>query len=231
MKNIISLFLLFMALVSMAWLAQSCNKDKEETAIFNGQGVLIDNSNTAGCGFLIRLADGTWLDPVIVDDKSVIFSEGMQVAFKYHLLSEPEGLCPAGKPVRVTEITPAGCNIIEFWPSPLTGIVNEPLFLVDSFFIDGHLLKMHGAFLGGCKSHSFSMIRDGTCCDTTLTQPWDIYLFHNAQGDTCKNVYPVAYCWNLLNLTLPDTDSVRFVIHYLLPDGPRQTPFTWHYSR
>jgi len=231
MKTSTSHILLAITIASMAWIAPACSKDKEETAIFDAKGVLIDKSKSEGCGFLIRLDDGTWLDPVIFDDKSFLFTEGMQVKLKYRLLKESDGKCPDGIPVMVVEMIPEGCNIIEFWPSPLTGFGNDPMFSMDSIVIDGHLLKMHGAFAGGGVIHSIRAVRDGTCCDTSLTQPWDIYLFHNAMGDTGSTVYPVSHCWNLLNLQLPDADSVQFVIHYLLPDGPRQTPFTWYYTQ
>jgi hypothetical protein len=205
----------------------SCDKDTIENDLLYEKGIIISKSQS-GCEFLIRLENNTLLEPVQVDDPFFVLNVGMQVEVSYLLPGNLAGACNDAVPAHIKKISNSGCNIAEFWPA-VTGFASDPLHKLESLFVDGDALYFTGELIGGCVNHAFRLVRDGTCCDTSLTQPWEFYLFHNARNDQCSAKFSVQHCWNLTNLQLPDVDSVKFFVNYTLPDGPRKRFFTYHY--
>ncbi len=209
-----------------------CNKDTIDLPLLETvtkEGMLINRSAIDGCGFMIRLDDGEWLQPVVMDDKNFVFSDLTKVEVTYSLPDDAFATCADALPVHIHEIKTVGCHIIEAWPT-LEGFVNHPLHSMDALYVDGTSLVMEGSLMGGCVNPAFALIRDGTCCDTTLTQPWNVHLFYNNMEDDCENLFHVKQCWSLYALQVAGADSVQFIIHYLLPDGPVQKPFTVFYN-
>ncbi|MDZ7742070.1 MAG: hypothetical protein U5Q03_10045 [Bacteroidota bacterium] len=81
-------------------LAGSCNEDM----VKNKKGFVRDLTGLDGCGLLIELEDGTFLQPFeIVPDFRL--EEGQHVKINYSLMKEVGSTCMKGEIVKITKIT------------------------------------------------------------------------------------------------------------------------------
>ncbi|HYG51717.1 MAG TPA: hypothetical protein VD905_12480 [Flavobacteriales bacterium] len=91
MKKVINLFLITTALVIF-----SCNKEKEQNAIFTYRAV-------DGCSWLIQLPNGNLLEPVNLSDFNVTPYEGKKISIRYKV-SDGASICMMGELVKLTSL-------------------------------------------------------------------------------------------------------------------------------
>ena len=69
----------------------------------NGKtGKLVDSSGLDGCGWLIELGNGDYLQPLNLKDHKLQLSDGMSVKFDYDEIDTMGGICMKGKIVRLS---------------------------------------------------------------------------------------------------------------------------------
>jgi len=70
------------------------------------EGKLIDNTALDGCGWLIELENGKWLNPININEYNIEKSNGLTVSFKYEEVNNVATICMSGKTVNLTFISP-----------------------------------------------------------------------------------------------------------------------------
>lgn len=206
-----------------------CNKDTKDGTLMTKKGTLIDKSNVSGCGYLIRLEDGSYLYPSDFENKSFVFINGMPVNVSYQVLSEPSD-CSMGSPAKIVEIMSDGCNVIEALPD-LGSAVNHPLTEADDILLNGDNLSLTAKFAGGCENHTMRLIWLGSCCDTVLVQPYELYLLHDNNGDACEALISTTPCWSLLSLRHSSVDSIAINLNYFDHTGLKTKPLMYRYQQ
>lgn len=95
MKKILFIFISILFLFS-------CNR----TSCENAQAATIeDYTGLDGCGLVIKLQNGTVLEPVNLNDFGITPTDGMKVWLKYHEVSGMASICMVGPIVEIDCLT------------------------------------------------------------------------------------------------------------------------------
>jgi hypothetical protein len=88
----------FYYLVIVAFLFVSCNRSSCD----NAQAATIeDYTGLDGCGLVIKLQNGTVLEPTNLNDFNITLTDGVKVWVKYHELSGMGSICMVGSIVEI----------------------------------------------------------------------------------------------------------------------------------
>ena len=103
MKAKVLILMLMVAVMTLA----ACNSSKtKEQAVKDKnmtEGVFVDMSNVDGCGWIIKLPDGSKMQPTNLSQFDITPEENMTVLFTYKK-SDLAGVCMMGQMIELTSI-------------------------------------------------------------------------------------------------------------------------------
>jgi len=98
---------LLMTLLIAAFTLAACNSTKSDNTQKADknltEGVLVDMNNLDGCGWIIKLEDGTKLQPVNINKFDFEPKDGVAVLFRYKKV-DMAGVCMLGQMVELLSI-------------------------------------------------------------------------------------------------------------------------------
>ena len=175
-------------LVLLCFLTSFCDKedknDKEQNKL-TATGTIIDISNVDGCGYVIQLDDGTYLEPDNLETFSTIIKNNQRVHLCYEKIPKKASICMLGEVVSIVWIEEIECQSLLQWNDPGSIIYPEQYphddFNFDTAYIIGDCLFFVVGYSGGCETHEFTF---GQILVSSLYN--DYALTHDSKDDGCE---------------------------------------------
>lgn len=99
-----SVFLIFFIAVSLSLtIFSGCSKDDQCPDQVNAE---FTQKGLHGCSWLIKLDDGSYLEPVNMGDFEILPEEGLSILVSYHQSTDYGSFCMMGEIVEIDCITP-----------------------------------------------------------------------------------------------------------------------------
>jgi hypothetical protein len=119
-------------------------------------------------------------------------------------------------------------DVIEVTETKSDSIGNDPVN-IDDIWISKNFLNIEFIYLGGEKTHFINLTRQqGDISD--LSQPIELELKHNANGDSLRYNLMGIVTFDLKKLKIPNQDSVNFIVKSTDYKGIEHTfNGTYHY--
>ncbi|MBN1187350.1 MAG: NigD-like N-terminal domain-containing protein [Bacteroidales bacterium] len=201
-------------IISLCLAFYNCDKedknDKEKITL-TANGTIIDLTDLDGCGYVIQLDDGTYLEPKNLDTCSSIIKNNQRVYFSYEIIPKAESTCMIGEVVNIVYIEEISCQSLLLWDDP-GGFAYPDQFPHDDFYLDttyiiGDCLFFVVGYSGGCKTHEFTL---GRIAVSSLYN--DFALTHDSNGDACEAYIMDTISFDLTPLQITNQNEIEINI-------------------
>ena len=204
----------YVFVTGLCFILVNCDKedknDKDKDTI-TANGTIIDLVNLDGCHYVIRLDDGTYLEPINMDSFSSILRNNQRVHFSYEKIPESASVCMLGEIVKIIWIEEINCQSLLLWDNasafeyPIQYPHDE--FELDTAYITGDCIFFEVSYSGGCETHDFTL---GRIAVSSIYN--DFALTHDGHDDACDAIIRDTVCFDLTPLQLTDQTDIELHI-------------------
>lgn len=187
----------------------------DEPEIRQETGVVINYAGAEHCGIVIELDNGQRIQPLRYPE-GFVFSQGQRLLVNFTVLPNIVSACGKGLVSEILNVEELECGspLVDILKEDYPGISTDPVN-IQEISIDGECLYLRVSYSGGCRNHTFNLIRivDSTNEDDTAV----LELVHDANGDLCEAWLSVELRFSLA--VLKNEGYKRFYFNALLENN------------
>ena len=178
-------------------LLAGCRKD-EEPLILQDTGIVMNYAGADHCSIVIELDNGQNIIPLHYPEEFKFF-HGQQLLLTYSEIPNAISTCGKGAGSTIFQVEEIACGpqITEPEPGDYNNMPNDPV-LIHQISLEDDCLKVRVAFSGGCKNHTFNLVKvegDEQEEDTAVLE-----LRHDSDGDFCEAFLTMDIRFNVSSL-------------------------------